>query len=142
MERYAEMFQLFSLKDSLREWTENSFEECDALIYIGACGIAVRAIAPFVKDKFTDPAVISMDELGGYIIPLLSGHVGGANELAMEIANITGGVAVISTATDVNGAFAVDVFAKKNDLKLANKELAKLISADILDGKHLKLNYQ
>lgn len=137
MERYSEMFQLIALKVSLSEWTKNSFEECDSILYIGACGIAVRAIAPYIKDKFSDPAVISMDERGGYIIPLLSGHVGGANELAIKIAHITGGVPVISTATDVNGVFAVDVFAKKNELKLTNKELAKLISADILDGKHV-----
>lgn len=137
MERYSEMFQLFALKDSLTEWTKKSFEECDSILFIGACGIAVRAIAPYVKDKLSDPAVISMDELGGYIIPLLSGHVGGANELAIELAHITGGVPVISTATDVNGAFAVDIFAKKNELKLTNKELAKLISADVLDGKNI-----
>lgn len=135
IERYSETYQLLPLVDSLSEWTKKSFEECDAIIFIGASGIAVRAIAPYLKDKFTDPAVITMDELGRYVIPLLSGHVGGANELAIKVSQITDGVPIISTATDVNGTFAVDVFAKKNNLWISNRELAKLISADLLEEK-------
>ena len=75
-----------------------------------------------------------MDEKGQYVISLLSGHVGGAVELSKQIAEITGGVPVITTATDLNEVFAVDVFAKKNHLIIKDRELAKKVSAYLLDG--------
>lgn len=84
-----------------------------AFLFIGAAGIAVRYIAPYVKDKFTDSAVVVADEAGQYVIPLLSGHVGGAAELTDQIANLLGAVSVHTTATDVRKKFAADVFAKK-----------------------------
>ena len=119
----------------LNDWAREMFASMDALIFIGATGIAVRAIAPLVQDKFYDPAVLVMDELGQFCIPLLSGHVGGANELAETISRLTGSQAVITTATDVNHQFAVDVFARKNGLKIADRELAKEISAELLTGR-------
>ena len=119
----------------LNDWAREMFASMDALIFIGATGIAVRAIAPLVQDKFYDPAVLAMDELGQFCIPLLSGHVGGANELAETISQLTGSQAVITTATDVNHQFAVDVFARKNGLKIADRELAKEISAELLTGR-------
>ena len=70
----------------LAAWTEEAWASSDALIFIGSCGIAVRAIAPFVKKKTEDPAVVVIDELGTYSIPVLSGHLGGANELAVTLA--------------------------------------------------------
>ncbi len=106
-----------------------------ALLFIGAAGIAVRMIAPHVKDKFTDSPVLVMDEQGDYVIPLLSGHVGGAVELAKEIAEKMDAQAVLTTATDVEQKFAVDVFAKKNGLVLTDRKKAKEISAAVLDGK-------
>ena len=66
--------------ESIREWTKQRFADCDAIIFIGACGIAVRSIAPFVKSKKVDPAVVVVDEQGKFVISLLSGHIGGANE--------------------------------------------------------------
>lgn len=121
--------------DSLEGWTARMWGEKDALIFVGACGIAVRAIASHVKDKFTDPAVVSVDEAGRFVIPLLSGHVGGANELALRVAALTGGQAAISTATDVNGLFAVDVWARERDMAITDRTLAKEVSAALLEGK-------
>lgn len=121
--------------DSLAEWTERMWAEKEALIFVGAAGIAVRAVAPHVKDKFTDPAVVSVDEGGRFVIPLLSGHVGGANELALKVAALAGGQAAISTATDVNGIFAVDLWAKEHGMVITDRTLAKEISAALLEGK-------
>ena len=110
-----------------------------AWIFIGAAGIAVRYIAPFVKDKFTDSPVLVLDEKGEYVIPILSGHVGGAAALADEVAELLGATAVHTTATDVQGKFAVDVFAKKNHLLLTDRSLAKEISAAVLEGERIAL---
>ena len=76
----------------LSEWTKEAFLRDDALIFVGACGIAVRSIAPYVRDKFQDPAVVCVDEAGQFVIPLLSGHVGGANRLAEMVASGIGAV--------------------------------------------------
>ena len=121
--------------DSLAGWTAQMWGTKDALIFVGACGIAVRAIAPHVRDKFSDPAVVSVDEGGRFVVPLLSGHVGGANGLALRVAALTGGQAAISTATDVNGLFAVDLWAGERDMVLTDRALAKEVSAALLEGK-------
>ena len=122
---------------SLNEWTADAFSKEEALIFIGACGIAVRAIAPFIKDKAKDPAVVVVDETGKYAISLLSGHLGGANDLTREIAEIINAEPVITTATDLNGRFAVDDWAKKNHLKIDNMQLAKEISAAVVNGEKI-----
>jgi len=119
-------------KGCLRDWTEEHFRKGNGLVYIGACGIAVRAIAPHLKGKDIDPAVIVIDEKGQNVIPLLSGHLGGANEWAQKLAEITGGKPVLTTATDVNGLFAVDVFAKENDLKISDLKKAGVFTAALL----------
>ncbi len=118
----------------LKTWTGERFRDSQALIFISASGIAVRAIAPFVGDKFSDPAVVSVDEAGRFAVPLLSGHVGGGNALARQVARLTGGQAAISTATDIQGKFAVDVWAKGQNLVLTSRELAKAVSAALLEG--------
>lgn len=120
---------------SLACWTAEAFSRRDGLIFVSACGIAVRAVAPYVKDKLTDPAVVSVDEAGRFAVPLLSGHVGGANDLARTVAVLTGGTAVISTATDVNGRFAVDQWAREQGMVFQDRSLAKKISAALLEGK-------
>lgn len=129
---------LFPLPDDIRAFAGEDWGRYD-LIFIGAAGIAVRYIAPWVKDKFTDPAVIVMDEKGQYVIPVLSGHAGGAVQLARELAAQTGGEAVITTATDVQGKFAVDVFAKENGLYLEDRKEARAISAAVLGGERVAL---
>ena len=102
---------------SLKEWARRRFEDCEAVVFIGACGIAVRGIAPYVKSKKTDPAVLVIDECGMFVISLLSGHLGGANALAREAADFLGAQAVVTTATDLHDRFAVDVFAKRNGVR-------------------------
>ena len=108
------------------------FPAVDALIFVGACGIAVRAVAPLLIGKASDPAVVVVDELGRHAISLLSGHIGGANALARRVAGLTGGEAVITTATDVNGRFAVDEWAARRGLYIADMALAKRFAAEIL----------
>lgn len=120
--------------EHLEDWTAEQWGRTDALLFVGAAGIAVRAIAPHVRDKLTDPAVVTVDEAGAFVVPLLSGHVGGANRLALRVAALTGGQAAISTATDVNGLFAVDVWARERGYVLSDRVLAKNISAALLDG--------
>lgn len=117
----------------LTDWAGKQFEEKNALLFIGACGIAVRSIAPFVRDKLKDSPVLVMEETGQYVIPLLSGHYGGANALARQIAKKTGAVPVITTATDVNHLFAIDVFAAENDLWIAQHEGIARVSAGLLE---------
>lgn len=126
----------------LATWTKEAFAERDAVCFIGACGIAVRTIAPFVKDKQTDSPVLVMDELGQYVIPILSGHLGGANELAKRVAAKSGAAAVITTATDLHKKFAVDIFAKKNKLSILNKEGIVKVSAKILKGEPVTVALQ
>ena len=126
----------------MSQWTEEHFTS-DAIVFIGAMGIAVRAIAPFVKTKTKDPAVIVVDELGHFSIPVLSGHIGGANEMAVKIADVLGAVPVITTATDINNVFAIDTWAKTQNLRILNPECIKLVSSKLLKGKtiHVKSSY-
>lgn len=123
------------VEGGLGPWTGSSFEECDALVFVGAVGIAVRHIAPFIKSKDTDPAVVCMDELGRWAIALLSGHIGGCNDLVRRIADRMGAEPVITTATDLNGRFSVDTFATANGLRISSLKVAKDVSARILDGR-------
>jgi len=119
----------------LAVWTREHFTRDDRLIFIGSCGIAVRAIAPHLKDKTSDPAVVVVDEAGRFCIALLSGHIGGANAFAEKLALRIGAVPVITTATDVHGTFAVDTWAVSRGLTVANPELIKRVSARLLAGE-------
>ena len=120
--------------DALQDWAGARFSDSDALVFVGAAGIAVRAIAPHVADKKTDPAVLVIDEQGRFCISLLAGHIGGANALAEEVARQIGAVTVVTTATDLQGLFAVDVFATENELWISDMELAKEVSAALVAG--------
>ena len=106
----------------------------DAMIFVGACGIAVRAIAPHLVSKTTDPAVLCLDEAATFVISLLSGHMGGANALCRTVAGGLGAQSVITTATDVRGRFSVDAWAREQGYLLDDMGLAKAVSAAILEG--------
>lgn len=134
-EAYAEQAGIMLLPGSLDQWVREFYPQSQALVFIGACGIAVRAIAPYIKSKTVDPAVVVVDERGKYAISLLSGHIGGANDLAREIAELIGADPVITTATDLNHKFAVDAWARGQELWLGDMALARAISARILNGE-------
>lgn len=121
--------------ESLQVWAEQAWSCANALLFVSACGIATRAIAPLVRDKFEDPAVVCVDEAASFVIPLLSGHVGGANELARRVAAACGAQAVVTTATDVNDVFAVDEWAKEQGLVMLDREEAKRVSMELLEGR-------
>jgi len=123
---------------TLKGWTAEHFAQDEALIFVGAVGIAVRAIAPHCKSKATDPAVVVVDEGGNFAVPLLSGHLGGANALARALAKVCGAVPVITTATDVNGLFAVDLWAKAQNCTVLEPERIKNISGALLAGRTVR----
>ena len=130
--KYAKKGEIpFKIVAELRE----KIVQYSKLVFICACGIAVRTIAPFVKNKKEDFAVVVCDEDGKFAISLLSGHLGGANELAENVAEILGGQAVITTATDVNSIIAIDNYAKENSLEIDSMKMAKEVSAQLLNGE-------
>ena len=135
LDEYHETAGLIPVREPVADWTGGQFSRVDGLIFVGAAGIAVRAIAPFLKDKKTDPAVVVADELGTWSISLLSGHMGGANRLAELVADILGGQAVVTTATDLEGKPAIDLLAREAGLEVTDWELAKRVSADLLEDK-------
>ena len=126
-----------SLHEIVAEWFTKS--AADAIIFVGATGIAVRAIAPFICGKTVDPAVLVIDEAGRYVISLLSGHLGGANALARTAASLIEAEPIITTATDAESAFAVDTFAKENGFLLTDLRKAKEVSAKVLRGEKLRI---
>lgn len=114
-----------------------TWAEFDAHIFLGATGIAVRSIAPYLGNKSTDPAVISCADTGKYIISLVSGHIGGANRLARKIARITGGQACISTATDSHNLMGIDEIAMLEQARIINPKAIKTINSALLHNEKL-----
>ncbi len=122
------------IEEKASEWTGKSFGECDAIVFIGAIGIAVRYIAPYIKAKTVDPAIVGMDEHGRWAVALLAGHIGGANALTARIAERLGSEPIITTATDLNGKFSVDTFATVNNLRIMGLRTAQDVSVRVLDN--------
>jgi len=123
------------LKDLLRE----AFQTYDGLVCIMATGIVVRLLAPFLQGKAVDPAVVVVDETGRFAVSLLSGHLGGANRLAEQVAKAVGGQAVITTATDVNNLPAWDTAAVEAGLVIEPLEKIKLFNRLLLEGQAIVL---
>lgn len=117
------------------DYVAKHFQDSDAWIFVGACGIAVRMIAPLLTHKTKDPAVLVMDETGRYVIPLVGGHIGGANRLAISIAGWMGAVPVITTATDCRGVFAVDSWAVDQQLTILDPDRIRFVSGALLEGQ-------
>jgi cobalt-precorrin 5A hydrolase len=109
------------------------FENYRTIVYIMATGIVVRDIAPYIKHKSVDPAVLVMDGKGDFVISLLSGHLGGANEKALKLAEKIGAQPVITTMSDVVGKTAVDIIAMKLDCAIGSFESAKIVTSDIIN---------
>lgn len=115
------------------------WNEYDGLVMVMASGIVVRHVAQLCRAKGSDPAVVVCDAAGNYAVSLLSGHLGGANRLAAAVARITGGRPVITTATDNCGLMAFDELAARHGYRVANPELLKTFSAEMLDGERFDL---
>ena len=116
---------------------EEKFEKYSGHIFIMSTGIVVRVIAPYIKHKTEDPAVVVVDDRGQHVISLLSGHLGGANELTRKTADIIGARPVITTATDVNQLEAIDVLAKEKKLTIENPTAIKTVNMAILKGEKI-----
>lgn len=121
---------------SYSEFVAASFAAYDRFLFIGAMGICVRCIAPCVSDKYADPAVVCMDSTGQFVVPVLSGHVGGANEWARQIASILGAQAVVTTQSDCNGVWPLDLLAARFGWQTAcsheemNRAIARFVNQE------------
>ena len=112
-----------SVTEPLSQWTGRQFQEREAIIFIGAAGIAVRAIAPWIQSKAKDPAVLVADEGGRYCIPILSGHIGGANALACELEKALSMEAVLTTGAMAAQVGGISEEAMKLEVQKAAKQL-------------------
>ncbi len=125
---------------SLSGTLEKTFHQYTGHIFIMSTGIVVRVIAPLIRHKTEDPAVVVMDDRGIHAISLLSGHLGGANQLAQKIAGIIGANPVITTATDVNKVPAIDVLAREKSLFIENPETIKTVNMALLKGEKIHVH--
>lgn len=119
---------------NLRNLITSIFPNYRGIVFIMAAGIVVRMIAGLIKDKRVDPAIVVMDEKGRFAISLLSGHLGGANELAQKVAAVIGAAPVITTATDVNNKPAIEMIARDLNLAIENHKAIKIINAAIVNS--------
>ena len=130
-----DVFKFSSLSGAL----SGKFKAYNGHIFIMSTGIVVRIITPFIINKTVDPAVVVIDEMGHHAVSLLSGHIGGANDLAIKVAGLIGADPVITTATDINRITAIDVIAKKKSLFIENPAAIKNVNMALLTGKEICL---
>jgi cobalt-precorrin 5A hydrolase len=123
--------------DSLAQLVAATFDARPAHVFVCACGIAVRAIAAHLRDKTRDPAVVCLDDAGRFAVSLLSGHLGGANDLARDLAALTGAIPVVTTATDAAGAPAIEMLARECGLGLGNPAAVRRVNAALAAGKRV-----
>ncbi|MGQ7869977.1 cobalt-precorrin 5A hydrolase [Sunxiuqinia sp. sy24] len=127
------------IEGKLSQFCQQLFHNYDSLIFIMATGIVVRSIAPWIQDKSSDPAVVVLDDAGKHAISLLSGHLGGANELTTRIGRLIEANPVITTASDVNQLPSVDMLARHAGLVIASMENAKLVTACFVNRQAVEL---
>ena len=123
-----------SMKETVKACVDEYFEQVDAIVFVTASGIAVRSVAEHLTHKSKDPAIVCMDECSKHVISLVSGHAGGANALTQMLADVMWATPVITTATDVEGRFSVDEYAREHNLVVTDWAKAKAISAEVLAG--------
>lgn len=121
--------------DSLPALVAQTFHTHAGHVFVAACGIVVRAVAPHLRGKADDPAVVALDQDGRHVVSLLSGHLGGANELARRVAAVTGGTPVITTATDTAGLPSLDLLARDSGLAIENLDAVKTVNGGLLAGR-------
>lgn len=137
-----ENVEVFFQKRGIKDLTGELFDKYECIIFISACGIAVRCISPFLKSKFEDPAVLVVDDNGNNVISLLSGHIGGANEITLKIADVLEANPVITTSTDTNKKGALDVIVSKIGGYVENlRESAKLVNSYLVDDKRVGIYF-
>lgn len=121
-----------SMRETVKTCVDAYFEQVDAIVFVTASGIAVRSVAEHLAHKSQDPAIVCMDELGKHVISLVSGHAGGANALTQMLADVMWATPVITTATDVEGRFSIDDYAREHNLVVTDWAKVKAISAEVL----------
>ena len=131
--------EIFYKDKNIDKVLEERWPSLETIIFISATGIAVRKIAPLIKDKYTDPAVLVIDDKAKHVISLLSGHIGGANELAIDIAKAINAEPVITTASDNRGLEALDIYLRDNDFAYNSREALTIIMGAIVNNKKIYL---
>lgn len=121
-----------SMKETVKACVDAYFGQVDAIVFVTASGIAVRSVAEHLTHKSKDPAIVCMDECSKHVISLVSGHAGGANALTQMLADVMWATPVITTATDVEGQFSIDDYAREHNLVVTDWAKAKAISAEVL----------
>lgn len=121
-----------SMRETVKACVDAYFAQVDAIVFVTASGIAVRSVAEHLAHKSEDPAIVCMDECGKHVISLVSGHAGGANALTQMLADVMWATPVITTATDVEGRFSIDDYAREHNLVVTDWAKAKAISAEVL----------
>jgi len=132
--------EFIKVDDDIYEWTSENFVPGNEIVFVGAMGIAVRALSGLPKDKLFDCPIVVIDDAGRFVIPVLSGHAGSANKIAESLASLIDAIPVITTSSDVNDAFSADTFAVENRLTISEKKGIKKVTSRALENKKVTLS--